>query len=261
MTDTTERAELLDLADRIDVHVKYGTSAIFEQDDAKKVASALRRLAAQDQKPVAFRWRVSHLKPWKYCSSDYMLSPDVVADSLYLSPPPAAAETNASAEARLREALDAISHAEGMLSKHIEEFHDFDYLPGDEPREVAQLRGIQHHLLGSLINEKGEPLSAHSHASVCDKQGETTYLSRPVCRCFDDRSRELCLQKDKCRPVAKAFAVDVSDRPADVTVELKPFEWSKINAYEACNGTLWRTAEEATVESRRARDAFTVGRR
>lgn len=116
-------------------------------------------------------------------------------------------------------------------------------------------------IAGHFSTLSHQPAPVASNASDCDKQGETTYLSRPVCRCFDDRSRELCLQKDKCRPVAKAFAVDVSDRPADVTVELKPFEWSKINAYEACNGTLWRTAEEATVESRRARDAFTVGRR
>ena len=54
--------------------------------------------------------------------------------------------------------IDAISHAEDILSKHIEEFHDFDYEPHQIPQELSQLNGIRHHLLGSLIDEKGEPI-------------------------------------------------------------------------------------------------------
>src|SRR5690554_4759231 len=46
--------ELTALADQIDVFIKYGTNAIFEQDDAKKIASALRTLASQEKKP--FGW-------------------------------------------------------------------------------------------------------------------------------------------------------------------------------------------------------------
>jgi len=50
----------------------------------------------------------------------------------------------------------SIRTAESMLSAHIEEFHDFDYQPHEVPADLQQLRGIQHHLLGSLINESGE---------------------------------------------------------------------------------------------------------
>jgi hypothetical protein len=38
-----------------------------------------------------------------------------------------------------------------MLSQHIEEFHDFDYQPHEVPLELQQLRNIQHHLLGTLV--------------------------------------------------------------------------------------------------------------
>lgn len=73
MTDTTKRAELLAIADQIDLFIKHGTDAIFEQNDAMKIASALRRLASQDQKPVAH---------------PYVKNID--GSPLYLSPPPAA---------------------------------------------------------------------------------------------------------------------------------------------------------------------------
>jgi hypothetical protein len=46
---------------------------------------------------------------------------------------------------------DAIRTAETMLSEHIEEFHDFDYQPHEVPLELQQLRNIQHHLLGTLV--------------------------------------------------------------------------------------------------------------
>ncbi|CAM5397985.1 hypothetical protein AFEL58S_01990 [Afipia felis] len=60
----------------------------------------------------------------------------------------------------LREALEAIAHAESMLSAHIEEYHDGDFEPHEEPAERASLRDIQHHLAGALIGEDGEPLLA-----------------------------------------------------------------------------------------------------
>lgn len=50
----------------------------------------------------------------------------------------------------------SIRQAESMLSAHIEEFHDFDYPAHAIPTELQQLRDIQHHLLGSLIDENGE---------------------------------------------------------------------------------------------------------
>lgn len=46
---------------------------------------------------------------------------------------------------------EAIRTAETMLSEHIEEFHDFDYQPHEVPPELQQLRNIQHHLLGTLV--------------------------------------------------------------------------------------------------------------
>lgn len=56
----------------------------------------------------------------------------------------------------VREAHTALAFAENRISKHIEEFHDFDYEPHQVPPELAQLRAIQHHLLGSLTGENGE---------------------------------------------------------------------------------------------------------
>jgi hypothetical protein len=44
-------------------------------------------------------------------------------------------------------------------------------------------------------------------------------------------------------------------QPMTTREELKPFVWHQLNAYEACNGTLWRTADEAAAESERAHKA------
>jgi hypothetical protein len=44
-------------------------------------------------------------------------------------------------------------------------------------------------------------------------------------------------------------------QPMTTREELKPFVWRQLNAYEACNGTLWRTADEAAAESERAHKA------
>jgi len=53
-----------------------------------------------------------------------------------------------------------------MLSEHIEKYHDSDFEPQNEPEERANLRGIQHHLAGSLIGEDGKPLAALSAPSA-----------------------------------------------------------------------------------------------
>jgi hypothetical protein len=53
--------------------------------------------------------------------------------------------------AQVEQARDAIALADKMLSEHIEEFHDFDYQPHEVPPELAGLRAIEHHLMGSLI--------------------------------------------------------------------------------------------------------------
>jgi 3-dehydroquinate dehydratase-2 len=46
----------------------------------------------------------------------------------------------------------------------------------------------------------------------------------------------------------------MTEQPSGIeAAALKPFVWNQIHAYEACNGTVWRTAEEAMKESQRAR--------
>lgn len=131
-----ERAELLALADEIDLFIKHGTDAIFGHDDAQEVASALRRLASQDQKPVAWRyryemkegawgkWTVQKNKPNWY-SPDQA---DVEIEPLFAAPPPAAAETNASAEARvkyLEDEREALRAEAAVNSRLIDEIADF----------------------------------------------------------------------------------------------------------------------------------------
>lgn len=90
MTDTTERAELLALADRLDaVH----QACYLLERDAKRIASALRRLAAQDQKPVAWHSPTDSATPFVKPYVKEAMLPHVAAQysvPLYLSPPPAA---------------------------------------------------------------------------------------------------------------------------------------------------------------------------
>lgn len=54
-------------------------------------------------------------------------------------------------EKQISDARDSLALADKMLSEHIEKFHDFDYEPHQVPQELADLRMIEHHLMGSLI--------------------------------------------------------------------------------------------------------------
>jgi NTP pyrophosphatase (non-canonical NTP hydrolase) len=86
-------------------------------------------------------------------------------------------------------------------------------------------------------------------------EGVREYLSRPSCHCYGEKSRDYCLDKNSCRPITQAQSLTAAPAP----VELKPFVWRAIETerlYEACNGTIWRTAQEATTESNRARAAL-----
>lgn len=67
---------------------------------------------------------------------------------------------NGRLKAQVSEARDALALADKMLSEHIEEFHDFDYQPHEVPPELAQLRQIEHHLMGSLILDEDIPRAA-----------------------------------------------------------------------------------------------------
>ncbi len=60
-------------------------------------------------------------------------------------------ERLAKARAALEEARQSLALADKMISEHIEEYHDFDYEPHQVPPELASLRAIEHHLMGSLI--------------------------------------------------------------------------------------------------------------
>jgi hypothetical protein len=53
----------------------------------------------------------------------------------------------------VREALEAIAQAEQMLSEHIEQYHDGDFEPHNEPPARRSLRDIQYHLAGAMIND------------------------------------------------------------------------------------------------------------
>lgn len=58
------------------------------------------------------------------------------------------------------ELIESIQYAIGALSTHIDAYHDGDYEPHHVPAELDELRRLQHHLEGSLINSKGEFCSA-----------------------------------------------------------------------------------------------------
>ena len=51
--------------------------------------------------------------------------------------------------------IGSIRTAATMISRHLEEYHDFDCAPEQMPSEVESLRRIEHHLEGSLIDDKG----------------------------------------------------------------------------------------------------------
>lgn len=74
-------------------------------------------------------------------------------------PPPGSNEEQARNDIEFRKRLyaenqemrKALALADKMISDHIEKFHDFDYQPHQVPQELADLRAIEHHLMGSLI--------------------------------------------------------------------------------------------------------------
>lgn len=67
---------------------------------------------------------------------------------------------------------DAIRTAETMLSEHIEEFHDFDYEAHQVPMELQQLRNIQYHLLGTLVEiAEAEETAQPPAAPVAPERG------------------------------------------------------------------------------------------
>lgn len=77
---------------------------------------------------------------------------------------------------------DAIRTAETMLSQHIEEFHDFDYEPHQVPLELQQLRNIQHHLLGTLVEiaEAKEAPPVQSCSDSCTGTVDRADLAKRV---------------------------------------------------------------------------------
>lgn len=86
----SERAELVALADKL--QSSYDKRQLPTWGDIGDAASAVRRLAAPDQKPVAWRCRVTdiHGNPlpgWEYSDDAGSLG---LREPLYLSPPPAA---------------------------------------------------------------------------------------------------------------------------------------------------------------------------
>jgi hypothetical protein len=60
-------------------------------------------------------------------------------------------------EGQVEDARASLALADKMLSEHIEKFHDFDYEPHQVPPELADLRQIEHHLMGSLILDDDIP--------------------------------------------------------------------------------------------------------
>lgn len=157
-----------------------------------------------------------------------------------LSHQPAPVAANASAEARLREALEVSGDA-------IDEY--YRYWTGGESRGSYDGRPERANLWKAMYAVRAalKALSAHPHASDCDKQV-----------CMGDASP--CDPKDLQELLSKPSVLEPSDRTTDVP-GLQPFSWRQVNAYEACNGTIWRTAKEARAESKRATDAYGMWRR
>jgi len=57
------------------------------------------------------------------------------------------------------ELIESIQYAIGTLSMHIDAYHDGDYEPHQVPDELEELRRLQHHLEGSLIDSNGVAVS------------------------------------------------------------------------------------------------------
>jgi hypothetical protein len=125
--------------------------------------------------------------------------------------PIASAPTPPAQDAGLREALEAIGHAENLLSAHIERYHDYDYEPHNVPPEVVSLRNIQHHLAGSLIAADGSAaLAAHQPAG----DGDCRF---PDCQCTEAQT-----------------AVEAAERVAKRTGRTFVADRSRLQAFGFC---------------------------
>jgi hypothetical protein len=58
----------------------------------------------------------------------------------------------ASLEATVGELREALELAEQMLAAHVDKHHDYDYASEAVPPELASIRDIQHHLVGTLLD-------------------------------------------------------------------------------------------------------------
>lgn len=314
----SERAELVALADELDDATK-GLSFSSLRHSALKCVTALRRLAAQDQKPVAWRtrWRT---EGWPHEPGDwsyYNQKPPqdhkrYEVEPLYLSPPPAAGW--ASAEARLREALElaygllwivgcdrstpggnALSFARKALLGQLDKpgqgrgiaaarrvlndeeagcggirysvsgriYSDWGSRGGIRPSDaracgatsgdVAVVHNDGHPERAARQDGLGDALSAHPHASDCDKQGETTKsVETPETNALDPAS--VSKQPVSGAPSSPAGRDRPSDRTADVTVD-------ELAAMIVPEGAQVIGAQDAKQIAAEILDTFTVGRR
>jgi hypothetical protein len=98
----------------------------------------------------------------------------------------------------LEKLIDAINQAEADLSKHIETYHDYE----DDTPERASLRGIQHHLLGSLIAEDGSPITRAALATDASPSGERPRLriSQRDCCSSEGQPCPRCLEAALAAP-------------------------------------------------------------
>lgn len=304
-----ERAELLALADDVEAIAHHGTA--FMGDDAKliKAASALRRLAnAQEQTPVAgsnasvddYRNAIDEALVVRYLGVakgnakselDQIISweVDVNLDPAVSSRAQALIDQgrNASAEARLREALEhyADQYCEGWceqdagcanfddcggclarraLSQH-SPASDCDKSDGaiyaeisrreTPPEEQAALDAAVDKALKDPAVCKA--LERRPHASDCEKQVPSGYSEYTPIKVVGSTS------EPRGCPTTVACSCP-SDRTADVTVERHPIEtlWREVGLPEYFLGNGGTNHKlYALYDAIRDSDAFTVGRR
>lgn len=90
-------------------------------------------------------------RPFGYVKDNEVIEKFLASARAALRSPDVAGDVQAATPSSAANLEEAIRTAETMLSEHIEEFHDFDYQPHEVPPELQQLRNIQHHLLGTLV--------------------------------------------------------------------------------------------------------------
>lgn len=120
---------------------------------------------------------------WHKDGSRYCHCPDALdlveearAPAMLSAAPEAPAEAVADAAQLAAELAAAIQHAEGELSKHIETYHDYE----DETPARSSLRGIQHHLAGSLMGGDGQLLPIFKAPARTYEDGVNTDAIRDV---------------------------------------------------------------------------------